>query len=91
MKRKPAPKPEVWQEKECEHCGRMFRFFDTLGKAKMHHYCSDSCRWKGQRRRKAMREKGELESAVVAMYAFLEDPWKTGQLPKSVTENQLYV
>ena len=73
----------------CIECGREFTRLVWMGSKPK--YCTKACRTNAWGRMQFNRRQAERVAAGVFGRFGLEcDPWKTGQLPESVTRNALW-
>ena len=73
----------------CKECGTAFRPMSGTV------FCSDECRKKAAARNQAAakaayNERCRAQRMMPGQWSLNYDPWRTGQLPKSVRENALW-
>lgn len=89
-------------EKRCPECGELFTYVETENSQRKRIFCNANCAKRHANRDRRLREgKGVTTRPAISTvcipvckpavpYSLDVDPWQTGQLPASVTENALY-
>lgn len=90
--------PEGLREAVCKQCGLVF--YVARNRANAGRLYCDEClnsperlaikRWAANRREKDRYREVQAQRLMPGQWSLAYDPWRTGQLPKSVRENALW-